>query len=100
MWASSESVARPSGFAPHCCYYFLQLRPRQWIPGWGFPALITLHGMTNSAFVKTAALAICRLAPAMASQTATAVDADFQTNYLSYWTDNGAYYYYLSENNK
>lgn len=30
----------------------------------------------------------------------TAIDADFQTNYLSYWTDNGAYYYYNTEPNK
>ncbi len=25
---------------------------------------------------------------------------DITQNYLSYWTDNGAYYYFLTENNK
>lgn len=27
-------------------------------------------------------------------------DDDYMINYLSYWTDNGAYYYWLTETNK
>ena len=27
-------------------------------------------------------------------------DDDYMINYLSYWTDNGAYYYWLTEPNK
>ena len=27
-------------------------------------------------------------------------DNDYMINYLSYWTDNGAYYYWLTESNK
>ena len=30
-------------------------------------------------------------------KTTAARDADHSINYLGYWTDNGAYYYYMTE---
>jgi hypothetical protein len=37
---------------------------------------------------------------AKGNKVRTPIDADFQTNYLSAWTDNGAYYYYNTEPGK